>query len=126
MGDRLVHGLPVQVAGHWHAAVAGQYETCALDDADALWCWGDNSRGEIGDGTSAPRSAPVVVAPAAHSSVTIGSETVCELRSGELWCWGENDLGTFGDGTQTGTVVPEHVRTTQAWNEVDVSDSSLY
>lgn len=58
---------PVQVgsAAGWKQADAGTFHVCAIDAADALWCWGDGSQRQLGSGvglSAAPR--PVTAVPA--------------------------------------------------------------
>lgn len=40
---------------------AGGRHACALLEGGALWCWGANEAGQLGDGTREPRTAPVRV-----------------------------------------------------------------
>jgi alpha-tubulin suppressor-like RCC1 family protein len=39
----------------------GYEQACVRDENDAVWCWGCNTAGEVGDGTTMPRGAPVKV-----------------------------------------------------------------
>jgi hypothetical protein len=52
-------GLP---AGNFIELALGDTRACALDDAGALFCWGDGPHGETGDGSHAS-PFPVPVAP---------------------------------------------------------------
>jgi alpha-tubulin suppressor-like RCC1 family protein len=57
--------LPAQVASsgtHFTAIQAGDLATCAIDDLHQLWCWGDNTFGQLGTGSFAPSSVPALVA----------------------------------------------------------------
>jgi alpha-tubulin suppressor-like RCC1 family protein len=38
------------------------YHTCGVRAAGGLWCWGNNTDGQIGDGTTTRRPAPTPVA----------------------------------------------------------------
>src|SRR6187551_1330372 len=38
---------------------AGPAHACVIDREGALYCWGDNRYGQLGDGTQLPRAAPV-------------------------------------------------------------------
>jgi alpha-tubulin suppressor-like RCC1 family protein len=55
--------IPVAVAGvpSGVTAVAAGGGTCALTTAGAVLCWGDNTYGQLGDGTTTPRAGPVAV-----------------------------------------------------------------
>lgn len=52
----LVQGLPPVTA-----VDAGAEHVCAIDRGGALWCWGRNLYGNLGDGTTATRLIPVRV-----------------------------------------------------------------
>jgi alpha-tubulin suppressor-like RCC1 family protein len=115
--DRLA---PVQVSGLASgvvAAGAGQYDTCALLNSFAVRCWGDNTRGAVGDGTTTPRLTPTPVSNLGGLAVslTTGFGHSCALLSPTrtLRCWGDNQFSQIGDGTSTIRLLP--VSTTAFW-----------
>jgi alpha-tubulin suppressor-like RCC1 family protein len=82
---------------------AGGSGACAMTHDGKLQCWGDNTRGEVGDGTTMPRPSPTPVPDlgSAVVDVSYGGQHVCALtRGGIVRCWGANDRGQLGDGTQ--------------------------
>jgi len=82
-------------------AVAGAYyHTCAVKDG-ALYCWGRNDFGQLGDGTRTNRNAPTAVRNMGSgvSAVAANEFHTCAIKSGELYCWGNNSYGELGDGT---------------------------
>ncbi len=96
--------------------VAGQWYTCALLTAGTARCWGANTFGQLGDGTTTARHAPVTVKAAPGSSSGLsgvtamasgvyagqdggGDHTCALLASGIVKCWGDNAYGAVGDGT---------------------------
>ncbi|MEZ4250573.1 MAG: hypothetical protein R3B99_20265 [Polyangiales bacterium] len=83
--------------------------TCALRRNGELWCWGDNSSGQIGDGTMDLRLVPVRVLSDVASVAVGGSSTCATLTNGSLVCWGRNDQGQLGDGTLTPRAMPTAV-----------------
>lgn len=76
--------------------------TCAVADKRA-YCWGDNTEGQLGDGTIESRDKPVWVAPFGDVvDVSAGYTHSCLVRStSDVYCWGKNDRGQLGDGTKT-------------------------
>jgi alpha-tubulin suppressor-like RCC1 family protein len=46
----------------WAMVAAGVTHTCALATGGSLWCWGDNSAGQLGIGSNQPREIPTRVA----------------------------------------------------------------
>ena len=90
----------------------GGGHTCALTAAQAVYCWGLNERGQLGDGTNAHRSFPtaVVAGSAKFTSVSPGTEYTCAATTDyRVMCWGSNTLGQLGDGTTTHRTAPVSV-----------------
>jgi alpha-tubulin suppressor-like RCC1 family protein len=91
---------------------AGKLQTCAITGAGVTYCWGHNTYGELGDGTSTPSAKPVPVA-GGHRFVALsaGVNYTCALTSDSAaWCWGDNDRGQLGVGVvDAGRTVPTRV-----------------
>lgn len=75
----------------------GEAHACARDDTDALWCWGRNSFGELGNGQTLSSPVPSAVgAGRRYTQVVVGPWHGCALDSaGQAWCWG---FAAAGDG----------------------------
>lgn len=73
-------GSPVAVSGGlaFRNVSAGHFQTCGVTPADRAYCWGQNSTGQLGDGTETPRSQPRPVAGTRRYHNT--SEPVLLLR----------------------------------------------
>lgn len=83
------------------AVVAGGQHTCALIDDGSVRCWGDNSRGQLGDGTTDDSTSPVTVAEL-DNVLTLAAgraHTCARIGDGTIRCWGANDSGQLGDGS---------------------------
>ena len=84
--------------------------TCVFLDNDDVKCWGLNSLGELGDGTTTSRSSPPssgITFPSGETPVALSDSGAgrwhqCTLLdSGKVACWGGNFEGQLGDGTTT-------------------------
>ena len=74
---------------------AGSTHTCGLTPSGEAWCWGDNTRGALGDGTEAVRTAPVRVAGALRfASISAGRNVTCGVTLDQAaYCWGSGATG---------------------------------
>ena len=82
---------------------------CALTTSGGVRCWGNNERGQLGDGTTTVRYAPVDVLDlnSGVSAVkTNGLHTCAIVWGGLVKCWGYNATGELGDGTTTTRLAP--------------------
>ena len=108
---------PVNVVGLSSGVVqisAGENHTCARTNAGAVYCWGRNSYGGLGDGTTTDRSSPVLVSGMTDnvSDIAAGIFHTCAAKfdaassSTRVWCWGLNDEGQLGNNTQINSNTP--------------------
>lgn len=91
---------------------AGTVHSCAIENGKA-YCWGDNTDGELGNGSTASSSVPVavstsgVLARKTLTQIAASGGHVCALDSaGAVFCWGSNDVGQLGDGSTVDSSVP--------------------
>ena len=97
----------VQVTSGWS-------QSCALLESGEGRCWGSNSKGQLGDGSTTGSSRPVVVSDPDGTGpltgivqLTVHDARTCALvTSGSVYCWGDNATGALGDGTTTDRVRP--------------------
>lgn len=68
---------------------------CALGTAGAVYCWGRNAEGVLGDGTTTDRATPAPVSGGGtYRALTVGRTHACALAvDNTAWCWGKNSLG---------------------------------
>ncbi|WP_304350047.1 putative Ig domain-containing protein [Comamonas testosteroni] len=88
---------------------AGGFHSCAVTTAGAVKCWGYNSDGQLGDGTTTSQNTPVAVSGLGGgvASVTGGTSHTCAVTTaGAVKCWGNNGSGQLGDGTTTSQNTP--------------------
>jgi len=95
-----VLAIPVPLAGVADLA-AGNQHACARLSNGKVKCWGTNTYGQLGDGTTTTRFMPVdVVGVMNATAVANGGYHSCALLADStVRCWGANDQGQLGDGT---------------------------
>jgi alpha-tubulin suppressor-like RCC1 family protein len=94
------------------ALAAGARHTCALKTNGSVVCWGDNRRGQIGDGTinDMRANATVVIGLTDAVAITAGDADTCAIKANaSVVCWGNNNSGQLGDGTTATNVAPTAV-----------------
>jgi alpha-tubulin suppressor-like RCC1 family protein len=95
-------GTPTKIGTDidWAAVSAGDSHVCAARSTGALYCWGRNHMGQLGDGAGTQRASPWAVSGGGvWTKVAAGAAHTCGIKSdGTLWCWGANENGQLGDG----------------------------
>ncbi|WP_148307867.1 hypothetical protein [Actinoplanes friuliensis] len=81
---------------------AGGAHSCAVTSLGDLYCWGDDSSGQLGDGREPHGFGTPVRALRGAVQVDAGKAHTCaiDLR-GAASCWGDDSAGQLGDGAET-------------------------
>ncbi len=106
----------------WSAVSVGGQHVCAITSEKALYCWGANDRGQLGDSTEVNRPTPTKVGAFSDwIHVSTGARHTCGIREDQsLWCWGDNGDGRLGNGSAIGNNPSPQIVATQ-WDWEDVS-----
>jgi alpha-tubulin suppressor-like RCC1 family protein len=110
----------VEVAGgHTFRQIStSNYHTCAVTTDDRAYCWGDNTFGQVGDGTTGDgstvlrRLVPTAVTGGLRfREVSAGEAFTCGLSAADnrAYCWGTNIEGQLGDETLDARARPTKV-----------------
>lgn len=99
----------------WRKIDAGLDHSCAIGDVRAggpvpfsggigmghLYCWGDNSIGQIGDGshTDSPTPKRIGSSISGWEALGVGEGHSCAIAQGQLYCWGVNHQCQIGNAT---------------------------
>ena len=110
-------------AGPWLKAVqvsAGSWFALAIGEDGNTWAWGQNSHGQLGNGTTSgefngnpvpvrvqyPKNAGTVTATQISAR---GRHSLALDKEGNAWAWGYNSYGQLGDGTTNNRTIPVKV-----------------
>ena len=106
-------GVCTELLSNVAAIDAGYSHTCALTNAGAIKCWGNNSHGQLGNGDgSYSWATPTDVSGLQSGAAAInagGLHTCAITTGGGVKCWGMNFFGQVGDGTSTDRPTPVDV-----------------
>jgi alpha-tubulin suppressor-like RCC1 family protein len=100
---------------------AGLNHACAVTGG-AGYCWGSNTSGQLGDGTTTNSATPVLVGGAlggfTFTHVSPAGEHSRGVSGGQAYWWGANNQGQLGDGTTTPHLLPGAVSGGLAFSQV--------
>lgn len=105
-----VHQPEKIVASNVTAVAAGGDHSLFLKSDGSLWAMGEDSAGQLGDGTFNGTSQPEKVIDSEVTAIAAGGNHSMFIKSnGSLWVMGENYAGQLGDGTFNNTNRPEEI-----------------
>jgi alpha-tubulin suppressor-like RCC1 family protein len=126
-GTNTLRPVPTAVTGTTStivAVAAGSTHTLALGSDGTVWAWGDNSFGQLGDGTPYSRNAPVSLSLTNIIAIAAGNIHSVALQSdGTVWVWGNNSNGQLGNGTTTYSSSPIALTTISGVTAIDAGAS---
>jgi len=121
------HSFKVLERGGHYSGMSAERHRCAIDDAQAAWCWGASYDGALGNGSTASdqhTGTPIqVVGSHQMDQLSTHPYGTCAIdTAGAAWCWGSSNDGRLGNGStasgaNTGTpsqVVGNHTFYTSA------------
>ena len=92
------------------ATAAGQSHSLAVTSTGAVYAWGFNGRGQLGDGNNTNVDVPVQTSmPAGVTATTVAAgwdQSLALTSTGALYAWGYNNIGQLGIGTTKNSKVP--------------------
>jgi alpha-tubulin suppressor-like RCC1 family protein len=99
---------PKKIGSDFIAVSAGVGHSLGLKNDGTLRAWGDNTFGQLGDGTTTTSYVPKPIdSGSTYTAVSAGYNFSLALKNdGTLWAWGDNTYGQLGDGTTTPSHVP--------------------
>jgi alpha-tubulin suppressor-like RCC1 family protein len=106
---------------HWVSISSGSEHTVGIKSDGTLWAWGNNSNGQLGDGTYTNRNGPLQIGTANNwKSIATGSyHTIAIKTDSTLWTWGYNAFGQLGDGINSNNRnIPAQIGTDSNWQSV--------
>jgi len=115
--------LPVSGSYTFSKISVDEEFACGLTTGGAIYCWGTNTTGNLGNGTSTTSTTPVLVSggytwtDVAVTGVDAGSSSgvygaaaatfaACGITGGAAYCWGSNTIGELGTGNNTSSTTP--------------------
>jgi len=106
----------------WKTIASGYNHTVGIKTDGSLWSFGNNTNGQLGNGTTADKNVPSKVGTSNDwKTVTAGwGHTIALKTDGTLWAWGNGNLGQIGNGSNT--VKPynpqQQIGTEKDWQDI--------
>lgn len=94
--------------------VSASRHTALIDQNGVLWTWGDNTKGQLGNGTTENSTVPVRIFDSAYSVSCSDTHTAAIKTDGSLWIWGRNwylELGVGSGNAPTGVSTLDSLQT---------------
>jgi hypothetical protein len=101
--------------GYGAGGIGAYYLNLALDENGDIWTWGEDEKGQLGDGATntSERAEPgkIIVTDSGNQvkfdQISAGQRHALALdESGNMWAWGNNETGQLGNNSTNDSSVP--------------------
>ena len=107
---------PVRViGGHSFKKISSKFSRgiCGITTADELYCWGPNTGGVLGDGTTTSRRSPVYIMSNVEQVNANNQIGIALKKDASVWGWGTPQNGSHGLGSNQALYYPSKVATNE-------------
>ncbi len=101
------------------AVGVGSGFACAVEASGEVWCWGDGTWGQLGNGETQSSVVPVAVSGISNAiDIAVGQYHACAVETnGDVKCWGRGAKGQLGDSTNNNRSEPVALYTSHLGSE---------
>ncbi len=119
-GDSSVAPVIFDMLNQYVQVANGAQATCGLMTTGELKCWGANTNGAVGNGSTTAVTSPTVIdSGVTYAEVSGGVSHTCGITTaGVLKCWGDNSSGQLGDGSTTQRPLPTVINAGTSYSQV--------
>ncbi|HWA72545.1 MAG TPA: hypothetical protein VG937_09430 [Polyangiaceae bacterium] len=100
--------MPVANLGSLKRLAAGGRHACGIDSKRRVYCWGDNSKDQLGQGDAVltDSHAPIAVGMLHADELALGRDFTFALSESALVSWGQNTFGQLSTGNTSAQSTP--------------------
>lgn len=122
-GTNMTKKIPTLIGSmndKWIEVAMKNKHSMALSANGTIWTTGDNTYGQLGDGTTTSKLSFTQIGVSTWKKIAAGaSHSLAINTDGTLWSWGYNVLGQLGDGSYTDKHSPVLTDTISSWVFID-------
>lgn len=108
---------PLGIDLDWRTVKAGKSHSLGIKTNGTLWAWGNNTLGQLGDGSAVAKSTPVRIGSDLDwQKLAAGNNHSLAIKAdGTLWAWGLNTRGQLGNGVTNNIFIPTQISMDTNW-----------
>lgn len=103
----------------WEKVESEGFSNCAIASGE-LFCWGINTYGQLGDGSTENRKKPVRTGTDSNwKKLSLGTNYSCAQADDDLFCWGTNPLIFYNNYNPS---TPQKIGKINTWEKISAGN----